>query len=520
MTENKRADFGRDDLNALLGGGLPERLVRPSNVGAGHRMHGGSKNNSHKPQRDVADMTVEETAAMIMEQQKEKSQNVGSVSAVGRLRANTSKRRNYHALLEEQQADLLVNNREANKPQEEKEAVVKDDDFVAKHRPRIKAAPVVIVVPKRARPEVENNERSDSDSETSSSRDRARCRRRRRVDSSSSDSDDSAADQHRARLLQQRRQQQGPLLVAARVERSAAISGGGDGDSMNDIRKEEKDDLPVKNMRKESELISAQPQRTDKSSSDEKSTSEDESSEISSSEDDAVIVKPIFIPKHKRGTVKSVEAETEEENAVLWKLKEQEDRRKRESRAMVQQIVSTTGQRDAEDATGIEGVTGATNKIPDDTDEENDKMAFDRWKVRELERLLEDWDLERERVDEERERACRRKMTDIEHMKEDEDIGRRKAVGQRTDKSGQKFYHRGAFYMDESEWDQSDVRRKASEYAQAATGDDNRNRSKLPKVMQVKKFGFANQSKYKGLSAEDTTDKQMDLLPLHRNKRN
>jgi hypothetical protein len=72
--------------------------------------------------------------------------------------------------------------------------------------------------------------------------------------------------------------------------------------------------------------------------------------------------------------------------------------------------------------------------------------------------------------------------------------------------------------MDEDELAEDDIRRKAGEYARAATASDRLNTKQLPKVMQVKRFGFANQSKYKGLAAEDTTDRTADMLPLKRKK--
>jgi microfibrillar-associated protein 1 len=185
---------------------------------------------------------------------------------------------------------------------------------------------------------------------------------------------------------------------------------------------------------------------------------------------------------------------------------------------MVQQIVTSSQPVDHEPS--LVGLLLATDDVIPNDEDTDDMAARDEWVVRELERLLYDWDQEQERSTHERERARRRTMTNAERRLEDSqqqlpppsNLERPRPAAAAA---GQRFFHRGAFYMDESEWDESDVRSKAVEYAQAATGTDKTmDRRQLPKVMQVKKFGFANQSKYKGLAAEDTTDKHREILPL------
>ena len=177
---------------------------------------------------------------------------------------------------------------------------------------------------------------------------------------------------------------------------------------------------------------------------------------------------------------------------------------------------------------------GSTIPPPSDHDstKEEDKMEQrDRWEVRELMRLLRDFEEYINAQNEIKERQRRRNMTDEERLQEDIKSGKyRKPGEQRRQKKRdgnndvlylQRFYHRGAFYMDEDtlNQDEDDVRHRAVEYANAATGDDKVNKKAMPKIMQVKKFGLAGQHKYRGLAKEDTTDKNMDYLPIKKSKK-
>lgn len=67
-----------------------------------------------------------------------------------------------------------------------------------------------------------------------------------------------------------------------------------------------------------------------------------------------------------------------------------------------------------------------------------------------------------------------------------------------------RYYHKGAFYMDDdSVVDKNDVRRK--EY-NAPTLEDHFDKKKLPKILQVKNFGKIGRTKYTHLTDQDTTD--------------
>jgi microfibrillar-associated protein 1 len=174
---------------------------------------------------------------------------------------------------------------------------------------------------------------------------------------------------------------------------------------------------------------------------------------------------------------------------------------------------------------------GSIMPPPSDVDpESNQKEAMEvreAWEVRELMRVWRDLkDFVTVRT-EEMERERRRKMTDEERYREDVEEGVYRRPGEQRrngDGAAHSYHHRGAFYMDEDTLEKAgkdDIRHKAAEYARAATGEDTFNRKAMPKVLQVKKFGYAGYStKYKGLAKEDTTDKSAIFMSKRKDQRN
>ena len=484
--------FGRDEMAALLGDGMQEALTKPV---------GWKTKNGRHDEKDVSTLSVAETAALLKERdaQKQLSSHGGSV----RLRAYKSNHvLQYQALLQEQQEQL---SRSGSNRAELEEDESEDETFThqkkqGKHRE--KAEPQVLFRRQKVEPEIVLRRIDDSSQSSGSEDDEEKPPpvRKRRFDSSSSSEDED--DKRRALLLAKRRQ--------AREDKPDEM--------INEVGVTKPSlSVPTDNR-------SLQQEKENSASGSSGDTDSDSSEESSSEEEEIQVEKPLFVPKHRRSEASSKDNQKEEDRKA--KEAAREEKRKHESRMMVAHVIAAEGISSASQVEVDDEAGGATNDPPNDddpTDPFDRELERDAWEVRELMRLLETEDLRESREAAQSEYERRKLMTDQERIEEDIAMGLYKKPGEQRhqvqrdgeNKHMQRYYHRGAFYMDDEEWTADDIRRKAKEYERAATGEDKIDKSKLPKVMQVKGFGLAKMgTKYKGLSKEDTTDKQMEMLPL------
>lgn len=237
----------------------------------------------------------------------------------------------------------------------------------------------------------------------------------------------------------------------------------------------------------------------------EESGSEEESE--SESEEEAprrLMMRPKFIPKSARdgggGEVKVDDRDKEEEERQA-----EEARRKAAADALVEEQIAkrlaarAAGKKHWEDSEE----EGEEVNDEDDVDPEAEYAA---WKLRELKRIRREREAIEEREREREEIERRRNLTEEERKAEDEAW----IAKQKEEKDGrgkmaylQKYFHKGAFYQDESHEQGLDRR----DIMGARFADDIKNRDLLPQALQMRdmtKLGKKGATKYKDLRSEDT----------------
>ncbi|CAK9800086.1 Microfibrillar-associated protein 1 [Anthophora plagiata] len=205
-------------------------------------------------------------------------------------------------------------------------------------------------------------------------------------------------------------------------------------------------------------------------------------------------LKPVFVRKKDRITVMEKEKEAMKQKQAEVEAKKMAEERKRQTLRMVEEAIrkeAQVGKNTSEQEGKVEDVC---------TDDENDEIEYEAWKLRELKRIKRDRE-EREQLEKERLEVERiRNMTEEERRQEarlnPKLITNKAAKGKY--KFLQKYYHRGAFYLDRED---NIFKRDFS----GATLEDHFDKTILPKVMQVKNFGRSGRTKYTHLVDQDTT---------------
>ncbi|KAI7820807.1 splicing factor, Prp19-binding domain-containing protein [Gamsiella multidivaricata] len=232
-------------------------------------------------------------------------------------------------------------------------------------------------------------------------------------------------------------------------------------------------------------------------------------SEEESSEDDAPrrkLMKPVFVPKSQRITIdESANSDAAYELAEKARLEAIEERKK-ESHQMLKEYVAR--QANVEEVPDVDSLAEV-----DDTDGLDEEAEFEQWKLRELKRIKRDREELEAREAEKAEIERRREMTEEERVKEDMEYLAKKAKEEKAMKAAgtvEKYHHKGAFFMDTGE---AILKRSTAE----PTPDAVKDIKALPKVMQVRNFGRAGQTKYTTLKEQDTSQRSGWTDPISRN---
>nr|XP_042119998.1 microfibrillar-associated protein 1-like [Peromyscus maniculatus bairdii] len=227
-----------------------------------------------------------------------------------------------------------------------------------------------------------------------------------------------------------------------------------------------------------------------RSGEESESESESESEEDTDSEEEMEPrLKPVFIRKRDRVAVQEREVE-----ALKQKDLEQEAKHLAEARRKytLKTVEEESKKELEENKRSLAAALDALN-----TDEEEE---YEAWKVQELKRIKRDREDRKALGKEKAETQCMRNLTEEERWADLRTNGKvitNKAVKGKY-KLLQKYYHRGAFFMDE---DEELYKRDFS----APTLEDHFNKTILPKFMQVKNFGRSGRTKYTHLVDQDTT---------------
>lgn len=238
---------------------------------------------------------------------------------------------------------------------------------------------------------------------------------------------------------------------------------------------------------------------------------EDESEyETDSDEDDPrqkAILKPVFVSKAQRETLKEKEEMEKKEEAAEEQRLKQIDERKVESKSLVIDEIKKDHEAELAAATGKNEDDASDIELIDDNDEINEAEEYELWKIRELKRIKRDKETALAKQKEIEFVEKRRQMTDEERAADDARLDEGQLSREEAKKFNfmQKYYHRGTFFQDKATT--GDEPLYLRDYHEP-TAEETFDKTLLPKTMQVRRglFGKKGQVKHTHLTDVDTTD--------------
>lgn len=220
-----------------------------------------------------------------------------------------------------------------------------------------------------------------------------------------------------------------------------------------------------------------------------------------------VLVKPVFVSKSENGTIAERERLEARKQALEDITKKRMDERKLETKSIVAQEIW-------KDVQVQKNMELREANIPDvDTDEEvNKEEEYEAWEAREIARIKRDEEelMLKQKQKQKDEIGKVRNMSEEERRQWEREIVKPVLARKKRWRFMQKYHHKGAFFQSGADDCTSasgvgldEIYRRDS---CDPTGEDKMDKTILPKVMQVKHFGYRGRTKWTHLVNEDTTD--------------
>eukprot|EP00929_Paragymnodinium_shiwhaense_P032722 TRINITY_DN18103_c0_g1_i1.p1 TRINITY_DN18103_c0_g1~~TRINITY_DN18103_c0_g1_i1.p1 ORF type:complete len:514 (+),score=224.68 TRINITY_DN18103_c0_g1_i1:218-1759(+) len=286
----------------------------------------------------------------------------------------------------------------------------------------------------------------------------------------------------------------------------AEVKAEADDEDVRDMQRQKARELALLRRKQEEEALKQEP--GDEMPIEEEEDDEDDDEEESSSEEEdggRVMMKPVFVSRNQRQTIKEREALEQEDELAEERKQAKVAERKAESKSLVVDQIRVEEQAEID---GIGDHDHSDLELIDDDDERNEAEEYEKWKIRELKRIKRD---KEERMEREKELELierRRRMTDAEREADDAKMDAKASSRADTKNFGflQKYYHRGGFFQDKARTGEEPLYLRDYHEPLASEQYD---KSLLPKAMQLRRgeFGKKGQVKHSHLTEVDTTDK-------------